>query len=70
VTDVRRQVRLAVPPEAVISNPLGVLVASAQLAALKKGQAAIAWTARSQATLEAALGVPMMLTAERLDLLR
>ncbi len=70
VTDVKRQVRLSVPPEAVISNPIGALVASAQLAALKKGQTAIAWTARSQATLEAALGAPMTLTAERLDLLR
>ena len=68
VTEVKRQVRLAVPPSAVISDPLGALVASAQLAALKKGQAAVAWTTRAQATLEAALGVPMMLTAERLVL--
>jgi hypothetical protein len=68
VTDVKRQVRLAVPPEAVISNPLGALIASAQLAALKKGQAAVAWTTRTQATLDAALGAPMMLTAERLVL--
>lgn len=68
VTDVKRQVRLAVPPEAVISNPLGALIASAQLAALKKGQPAVAWTAKAQATLEAALGAPMTLTAERLVL--
>jgi hypothetical protein len=68
VTDVKRQVRLAVPPDAVISNPLGALIASAQLAALKRGQAAVAWTTRTQATLDAALGAPMMLTAERLVL--
>jgi hypothetical protein len=68
VTDVKRKVRLAVPAEAVISNPLGALIASAQLSALKKGQAAVAWTTRTQATLEAALGVPMTLTAERLVL--
>jgi hypothetical protein len=70
VTDVKRQVRLAVPPDAVITNPLGALVASAQLAALQKGQSAIAWTVKSQATLEAALGVPLTLTTERLELLR
>jgi hypothetical protein len=70
VSDVKRQVRIAVSPDAVISNPIGALVASAQLAALKKGQSAIAWTERSQATLEAALGAPLMLTAERLELLR
>jgi hypothetical protein len=68
VTDVKRQVRLAVPPEAVISNPIGALIASAQLAALKKGQSAVAWTTRTQATLDAALGAPMLLTAERLVL--
>ena len=68
VTDVKRQVRLAVPPDAVISDPLGALVASAQLANLKKGQPAVAWTMRTQATLPAALGAPLMLTAERLVL--
>ena len=68
ITDVKRQVRIAVSPDAVISNPLGVLAVSAQLAALKKGQTAVAWTERSQATLEAALGVPLTLTAERLVL--
>ena len=70
VTDVKRQVRLAVPPDAVITDPLGVLIASAQLAALEQGQTAIAWTARAQGTLAAALGVPLTLTAERLELLR
>jgi hypothetical protein len=70
VTDVKRQVRLAVPPDAVITDPLGVLIASAQLAALEQGQSAIAWTARAQGTLAAALGVPLSLTAERLELLR
>jgi hypothetical protein len=70
ITEVKRKVRIAVSPDAVISNPLGALVASAQLAALKKGQTAVAWTTRSQATLEAALGAPMTLIAERLVLLQ
>ena len=70
ITEVKRTVRIAVSPDAVISNPVGALIASAQLAALRKGQTAVAWTERSQATLEAALGAPMTLTAERLVLLR
>ena len=66
VTDVKRAVELAVPPSAVISDPLGALIASAKLATLKKGQNAVAWTERAPATLEAAFGEPMMLTTERL----
>jgi hypothetical protein len=68
VTEVKRQVRLSVPPSAVISDPLGALIASAQLESLRKGQAAVAWTMRTRATLQAALGAPMLLTAERLVL--
>ena len=68
VTDVRRAVEIAVPPSAVISDPLGVLITAAKLSVLKKGQATVAWTERMPATLEAAMGEPMMLTAERLVL--
>ena len=68
VTDVKRAVELAVPPSAVISDPLGVLVTAARLSALKKGQATVAWTEKMPASLEAALGEPMMLTAARLVL--
>jgi hypothetical protein len=68
VTDVKRSVQLSVPPSVVITNPLGGLIVSAQLAALKKGQRAVAWTAIAPATIEAALGTPLMLTTERLVL--
>jgi len=68
VTDVKRSVELSVPPSVVISNPLGALIASAQLAALKRGQPAVAWTAKAPATIEAALGTPLILTTERLVL--
>jgi hypothetical protein len=68
VTDLKRTVELSVPPSVVISNPLGALIGSAQLAALKKGQSAVAWTAEAPATIEAALGTPLMLTTERLVL--
>ena len=66
VPDVKRSVQLSVPPSVVISNPLGALIASAKLAALKKGQPAVAWTAIAPATMEAALGTPLILTTERL----
>lgn len=68
VTDLKRPVQLSVPPSVVISNPLGALIASAQLAKLKKGQRAVAWTAKTPATMDAALGTPFMLSAERLVL--
>ncbi len=66
VSDVKRSVELSVPPSVVISNPLGALIASAKLAALKKGQRAVAWTAIAPATMEAALGTPLILTTEKL----
>jgi hypothetical protein len=68
VTDVKRSVELTVPPTTVIFDPLGALIASARISALKKGQSAVAWTAKAPASLEAALGEPGMLTAERLVL--
>ena len=68
ITNVKRTVELSVPPSAVISDPLGALIASAQLAKLKKGQPAVAWTAIAPATIEAALGTPLTLTTDRLVL--
>jgi hypothetical protein len=70
VTGIKRTVELAVPPSAVIDDPLGVLIATAKLTALKKGQATVAWTEKAPATLEAALGEPLTLTAERLQIVR
>jgi peptidoglycan LD-endopeptidase LytH len=68
VTDVKRTVELSVPPSVVMTNPLGALIATSRLASLKKGQHAVAWTAKAPATIEAALGTPLMLTTERLVL--
>lgn len=68
VTGVKRSIELTVPPTTVIFDPLGALIASARISALKKGQGAVAWTAKAPASLEAALGEPGMLTAERLVL--
>jgi hypothetical protein len=68
VTELKRTVELSVPPTVVISDPLGALIASAQLARLKKGEPAVAWTAVAPATIEAALGTPLTLTTERLVL--
>ena len=68
VTNVRRHVELAVPPETVVTDPLGALLASARLAALKRGEGAVAWTERALATLEAALGEPFALTTEKVVL--
>jgi hypothetical protein len=70
VTEVKRAVELAVPPSAVISDPLGVLITAAKLSMLKKGQTTVAWTERAPATLAAAMGEPLTLTAERLVLSR
>lgn len=66
VTELKRSVQLSVPPSVVISNPVGALIGSAKLAALKKGQRAVAWTALAPATIESALGLPLTLTTERL----
>jgi hypothetical protein len=66
VTDFKRSVELSVPPSVVITSPGGALIGAAKLAALKKGQRAVAWTAISPATPEAALGAPLTLATERL----
>ena len=66
VPKVGRRVELAVPPSAVVLNPLGALVAAAKLAATKPGQAAQVWTERAETTLEAQLGEPLALSAQRI----
>jgi hypothetical protein len=66
VSGVKRAVELSVPPSVVISDPLGALIASAKLSTLKKGQSAIAWTEKAPATIDAAMGEPFSLIAERL----
>jgi hypothetical protein len=65
VKGVERSVQLRVPLETLIYNPVGALIAAAQLSTLSPGQAAVAWTTRATATLPAALGEPFKLATER-----
>ncbi|HSL66499.1 MAG TPA: M23 family metallopeptidase [Gaiellaceae bacterium] len=66
VPKVGRRVELAVPPHVVVLNPLGALLAAAKLAAAKPGQAAQVWTEKAETTLEAQLGAPLVLSAQRI----
>jgi hypothetical protein len=68
VPKVGRRLELSVPPNVVVLNPVGALIAAAQLAAAKAGQAATVWTARTQATLAAQLGTPFLLAAAKIQL--
>ncbi len=68
VADVRRKIELTMPPETRVFNPLGALVTAAKLAALKRGQAAVAWTQAAMATLPAALGSPRTLRTDKVVL--
>jgi hypothetical protein len=66
VPKVDRRVELAVPPDVVVLNPLGALLAAARLAATKPGQAAQVWTQKAETTLEAQLGAPLALSAQKI----
>ena len=68
VTGVNRAVQLEMPPQTAVFSPLGALVAAAKLAALKRGEPAVAWTAKTPASLRAALGEPLSLTTEKVVL--
>jgi len=68
VKGVDRKVELSVPPTTLVFDPVGALIEAAQLASLEPGQAAVAWTEKGRATLEAALGEPMTLVTERVEL--
>jgi peptidoglycan LD-endopeptidase LytH len=68
VPSVNRKVDLTVSPEAVILDPLGALLATAQLESLRPGRGAVAWTAKAPATLSAALGQPFKLIADKVVL--
>ncbi|MEX2647078.1 MAG: M23 family metallopeptidase [Gaiellaceae bacterium] len=65
---VDRTVELAVSPETVVFNPLGALIAGARLAALVAGKPAVVWTETQPTTLQAQLGAPLSLTAEKISL--
>lgn len=68
VTKVDRKVELVVSPETVVFNPLGALIAGARLAALAAGKPAVVWTETQPTTLQAQLGAPLSLTAEKISL--
>lgn len=68
LTKVDRKVELAVSPETAVFNPLGALIAGARLAALAAGKPAVIWTETQPTTLEAQLGAPLSLMAERISL--
>ncbi len=68
VPKVGRTVELTVPPEAAVFNPLGALIAGARLAQAAVGKSAVVWTQPQQTTLDAQLGLPLELSAERISL--
>ena len=68
LTKVDRKVELAVSPETAVFNPLGALIAGARLAALAAGKDATVWTETQPTTLQAQLGVPLSLMAEKISL--
>jgi hypothetical protein len=68
VRGVERSVQLRVPLETLIFDPVGALIASVQLSSLEPGQAAVAWTTKATGTLAAALGEPLSLATDRVEL--
>lgn len=66
VANVDRTVQLAVSAETSVFDALGTLVGAAALA----GKPALVWTEKATATLDAQLGLPGELTAERVTLSR
>jgi hypothetical protein len=68
VPEVDRKIELSVPPDVVVLNPLGALIAAAQLAAAEAGQHATVWTQRAETTLAAQLGTPLLLAAAKIQL--
>lgn len=63
-----RKVELAVSPETAIFDPVGALIAGAQLAALAEGKPAVVWTQTQETTLRAQLGAPLSLLAAKITL--
>jgi hypothetical protein len=68
VMKVNRKVELAISPETAIFDPLGALLAGAQLSALAPGKPAVVWTATQETSLAAQLGDPLSLLAEKISL--
>ena len=70
VSEVDRKVQLAISPETAVFDPLGALVAGAQLAALVAGKPATVMTETQPYSLSAQLGAPLSMTAARIALSR
>jgi hypothetical protein len=70
VPKVNRKVELSISPETSVFDPLGALIAGAQIAALVAGKSATVWTETQRPTLDAQLGAPFSLTADRISLSR
>ena len=70
VPKVNRQIELMVPPSTEVFDALGTLISSTTATSLKPGQTAVAWTQKQAASIEAALGEPFTLVAEKLVLTR
>jgi hypothetical protein len=68
VPKVNRTVQLTLPASAVVFNPLGALIAAAQVAEAAPGKPATVFTEPAPATLHAQLGVPGALTAQKVQL--
>jgi hypothetical protein len=66
---VNRTVTLEVPPNAVVFNPVGAVIAQARLNQAKPGEPATVWTQPAPTTLPAQLGVANVLAAQRIALL-
>jgi hypothetical protein len=52
----------------VIYDPLGAVILGAQLSELAAGKPALVWTEKQQPSLDAELGKPLALTADRIAL--
>ena len=70
VPKVNRKLELSISPETTVFDPLGALIAGAQLATLVAGKPATVWTETQRPTLDAQLGAPFSMAAERIALTR
>lgn len=68
VAKVGRTVELVVPPETQVFSAVGALIGAAKLPEAAAGRPAVVWTQPQPTTLDAQLGVPFTLAAERIDL--
>jgi hypothetical protein len=68
LSKVGRTVEVSLPPTATVFNALGTLITTARLATMKPGADATVTTEPGEATLQAQLGLPGVLAAEKVEL--